>query len=145
MHKKRIFKITERGKNEIKKGITEIDKNYLKQFPEFTDFLNRSGINIDSPSYIESIQTQIKTPQEIIEENYQIIRENLINELLPAVRKSSPKFFEKLVVDLLVTMGYGGSIKEAGQAIGKTGDEGIDGIIKEELQQKLDHKIVQAM
>ena len=74
-----------------------------------------------------------KTPEEIVEDGYRLIRENLVREILENVKKSSPVFFERLVVELLVAMGYGGSIKEAGRAIGKTGDEGIDGIIKEDI------------
>jgi len=73
-----------------------------------------------------------RTPDELIAEGYQSIRDNLSDELLTEVKACTPLFFEKLVVDLLVKMGYGGSIKDAGQAIGKSGDGGIDGIIKED-------------
>ncbi len=68
-----------------------------------------------------------------METAYQTLRENLAGEILATVKKCSPEFFEQLVVDLLVSMGYGGSRREAGQAIGRSGDEGIDGIIKEDL------------
>ena len=73
-----------------------------------------------------------QTPEELLEYSYQEIRGNLALEILEKVKSCPPDFFEKLVVELLVKMGYGGSIKEAGRAIGKTGDEGIDGIIKED-------------
>jgi restriction system protein len=72
------------------------------------------------------------TPEETIENSYLKIRKNLGNEILARIKACSPGFFEKLVVELLVKMGYGGTIKEAGKSIGKSGDEGIDGIIKED-------------
>jgi len=72
------------------------------------------------------------TPQELLEHSYQALRQNLAQELLQKVRECSPRFLEKLVVELIVKMGYGGSRKDAGEAIGKSGDEGIDGIIKED-------------
>ena len=72
------------------------------------------------------------TPEETLQDAYLELRKNLADDLLETVKKSSPEFFERLVVDLLVRMGYGGSRKEAGQAIGGSGDEGIDGIIKED-------------
>lgn len=85
---------------------------------------------IDSTS--EVIIDDEQTPEETLEYSYQEIRSNLASEILDKVKSCSPNFFERLVVELFVKMGYGGSIKEAGQAIGKTGDEGIDGIIKED-------------
>lgn len=109
----------------------------MKQFPEFNDFLNKSREDKEEndtesrKEYREDIIN--KTPEEIVEDGYRLIRENLVREILENVKKSSPVFFERLVVELLVAMGYGGSIKEAGRAIGKTGDEGIDGIIKEDI------------
>jgi restriction system protein len=72
------------------------------------------------------------TPQEQLEEGIEKINQNLSEELLKETKNCSPSFFEKAVVDLLITMGYGGSRKEAGEVLGKTGDEGIDGIIKED-------------
>ena len=77
-------------------------------------------------------RTQYITPQEILEFSYQNLRQTLAQELLERIKNNSPKFFESLVVDLLVAMGYGGSRKDAGQAIGQVGDGGIDGIIKED-------------
>jgi restriction system protein len=73
-----------------------------------------------------------ETPEETLERSYQNLRRTLAEELLDRVKKCPPKFFEKLVVDLLVSMGYGGSRKDAGQAVGQSGDGGIDGIIKED-------------
>jgi len=76
--------------------------------------------------------TAERTPDELIAEGYQSIRDNLADEILVEVKSSTPQFFERMVVDLLVKMGYGGSMKDAGEAIGRSGDEGIDGIIKED-------------
>jgi restriction system protein len=73
-----------------------------------------------------------QTPEELMEESFLALRENLGREILSKLKSASPGFFEQLVVELLVRMGYGGSRKDAGQAIGKSGDEGIDGIIKED-------------
>jgi restriction system protein len=132
-----FFKITERGSNVLKEHPEDITVKYLKQFPEFNEFLTRSKVEKDGTDATQKKENQDniadKTPEEVVEEGYRLIRENLIRELLSNVRKSSPVFFERLVVELLVAMGYGGSIKEAGQAIGKSGDEGIDGIIKEDV------------
>jgi restriction system protein len=81
---------------------------------------------------VETEITSKQTPEELLEDGYQRIRQELAQELLNRVKSSSPRFFERLVVELLVKMGYGGSIKDAGQVIGKSGDEGIDGTIKED-------------
>ena len=74
----------------------------------------------------------VDTPEESLQDAYLVLRKNLADDLLETVKKSPPEFFERLVVDLLVRMGYGGSRQEAGEAIGRSGDEGIDGIIKED-------------
>jgi restriction system protein len=103
----------------------------LKRYPEFVDFHtagNKQDRGVETPSE----QEQTATPEEIFENAYQELRGSLANELLTQISKNSPEFFEHLVVKLLVKMGYGGSIKDAGQAIGQSGDEGIDGIIKED-------------
>ena len=69
-------------------------------------------------------------PEKSIEENYQQIRKELATELLQKIKDNTPAFFEELVIDLLVAMGYGGSREDAGEAVGRSGDGGIDGIIK---------------
>ncbi len=123
------FKITQRGQNILKNPPPEIDIKFLMQFPEFIEFKNtskqenRQNQKEDEPN---------QTPEEILESSYQNLRHELAQELLERIKKCSPRFFERLVVDLLVTMGYGGSRKDAGEAIGRSGDGGIDGIIKED-------------
>jgi restriction system protein len=129
-----FFKITERGKQVLAKNPAKIDDTYLKQFPEFIEF-QRVKRKEDKQESTENgtITQHNATPSELLESSYKIIQEELGIQLLSQVKKCTPEFFEKLVVQLLVKMGYGGSIEEAGQAIGRQGDEGIDGVIKEDV------------
>lgn len=128
--KRGFFQITERGKDLLIQNPTKINIKFLNQFPEHIEFLNSKKDNDKSePEIIEISET---TPQESIEFGYQKIRKELELELLNRVKSCSPDFFERLVVDLLVKMGYGGSRRDAGRAICKSGDGGIDGIIKED-------------
>lgn len=126
-----IFVITEQGRRILDDpSITAINNAFLMQFQEFRQFKNKGDDQADPVSPLPV--TEI-TPLEEIEHNYKIIKEEAKEELLDKVKNGTPLFFEKLVVDLLVAMGYGGSMKDAGQAIGRSGDEGIDGIIKEDV------------
>lgn len=124
------FKITERGLEVLEQNPSEIDVTFLKQFPEFIEFIARKYGGTLRPES-EELDTQ-QTPEEVLESAYQTIQTDLAQELLATAKECSPKFFERLVVKLLVKMGYGGSRKDAGKAIGQTGDEGIDGLIKED-------------
>ena len=90
------------------------------------------GIPEEKPSNIQPADDSARTPEEDLISAYQLLRSALANEVLEAVKKSTPRFFEELVVDLLVAMGYGGSVADAGRAVGRSGDDGIDGIIKED-------------
>ncbi len=127
-----VLKITDRGRAAVLQNPAKIDNSFLKQFPEFLEFQNyKSEAHIISPVVTITEEDQ-NTPEENIEIAYQKIRKSLAQELIDTVRGLSPAFFERLVVELLVKLGYGGSIKDAGQAVGKTGDEGIDGTIKED-------------
>ena len=130
-----VSKITERGLNTLKSNLVEIDADYLKQFPEFIEFLkgNKKGdalIGVKDVSQ-EFVKSNI-SPDEMMGQAYLNIRQSLESELIEILKSVKPSFFERIVVELLVKMGYGGSIQDAGQAIGKSGDEGIDGIIKED-------------
>lgn len=125
------FKITERGLQVLRENPKEINVRYLKRFPEFVEFqaLKREKKELDK----ERIEAEeVLTPEEQIESAYQRLRQNLAAEIIQQVKSCSPSFFEKLVIDLLISMGYGGTRKDAGEAIGRSGDEGIDGIIKED-------------
>jgi restriction system protein len=126
------FKITDRGLTVLQEKPSKINVKYLKRFPEFLEF-NKPSKKIDQPKgkEIESILEE-KTPEELLEIGYEKYQEKLLSDLLEKVKQCSPEFFERLVVELLVGMGYGGSFEDAGKAIGKSGDEGIDGIIKED-------------
>jgi restriction system protein len=127
-----IFKITFRGVEILSKKPQKINVSLLRQFPEFLEFIGSASNARTVPIVETEEQISQDTPEEILEYAYQTIRQALAQDLLARVKTCSPSFFENLVVELLVKMGYGGSIKDAGKAIGKSGDEGIDGIIKED-------------
>ena len=124
-----FFSITSRGEQLLANPPEEINAKFLKRYDEFVRF-----VEIKSSDNLENKEDKVivETPEEILEAAHQKLQENLSIEILESIKKCSPYFFEYLVVDLLVSMGYGGSRKEAGQAVGKSGDEGIDGIIKED-------------
>ena len=130
--KRATFVITDIGRQTLSKNPDRIDAKYLRQFPAFLEFQNASRNDNESEEEIASIEIHEQTPEENLDKAYQRIRKSLASELLNKVIELSPAFFERLVVELLVKMGYGGSIKDAGKAMGKSGDEGIDGTIKED-------------
>lgn len=126
------FVITELGLKVLGKNPEKIDAKYLKQFPSFLEFIHPDKNDVESEETVISQDTLNRTPEENLDKAYQQLRKSLASELLNKVIDLSPAFFERLVIDLLVKMGYGGSIKDAGKAIGRSGDEGIDGTIKED-------------
>ena len=129
--KRGVFRITDRGVKALASNPTRIDVKYLEQFPEFMEF--REGAKPDNGVASAVGLTQSKTtPEESIELAHQGLREQLAADLLNRILGCSPTFFEQLVVELLVKMGYGGSRRDAGERVGQTGDGGIDGIIKED-------------
>jgi len=128
--KRGTLAITQLGLDILKQNPTEINVRFLRQFPEFLEFQSAKREPTEDNQSAEDISSQ--TPEESLESAYQNIRKSLALELLNKVINLPPAFFERLVVELLVKMGYGGSIKDAGKAIGKSGDEGIDGTIKED-------------
>jgi restriction system protein len=130
--KRATFVITQIGLETLKKKPSKIDAKYLRQFDSFLEFQNASRNANESEEEVINESINEQTPEENLDQAYQRIRKSLAAELLNRVVELSPTFFERLVVELLVKMGYGGSIKDAGKAIGKSGDEGIDGTIKED-------------
>lgn len=112
----------------------ELRVKQLKAYPEFVAFHSQGKEASEDTGDCQNETTNDKsqTPDELFEMAYQELRSGLSVELLSLVSNNSPEFFEQLVIKLLVRLGYGGSIKDAGQAIGRSGDEGIDGIIKED-------------
>ena len=126
-------KITQRGLEILRENPPRIDMKSLERFAEYIEFKNASSDAAEKqPSIVEVGTIQQQTPEEALEYGYQKLRQNLAQELLERVKSCSPAFFEKLVVELLVNMGYGGSIRDAAEVIGRSGDGGIDGIIKED-------------
>jgi restriction system protein len=123
------FQITKRGKDVLANPPEEISINFLSQYPEFQDFRNRS-LKQDNTE-IEN-ENDSDTPEEILESAYITIRKSLVSDILDRVKSCSPRFFEYLVVDLLLKMGYGRAGGGTGECVGQSGDEGIDGIISED-------------
>jgi len=126
------FKISRRGRDTLKEKPRKINIRYLEKFEEFKEFRDKKSEKPADKKKIANEEPGDRTPEESLESAYQNLREELVEELLKTIKDSSFSFFEQLVVDLLIKMGYGGSRKEAGQAVGRVGDEGIDGIIKED-------------
>jgi restriction system protein len=127
------FKITQQGLETLKENVESINIKYLRKFPEFISTIegNKKADTKEETTSIANISLS-KTPEELMESGYQKIRESLEEEVLSKLKMIHPSFFERIVVQLLVKMGYGGSIAEAGKATRYTNDEGIDGIIKED-------------
>lgn len=124
-----VYRITPRGKTVLASNPPKIDNAYLARFPEFVAFREGRKSSAQEP---ETPATNGRTPQEDIEYGYQQITDDLVASILEEIRSCSPVFFERLVVDLLLAMGYGGSRAEAGRVTRQTGDEGIDGVIDED-------------
>ena len=135
------FRITELGQRVLEIKLSLIDLEFVREIKESPDpekFLRElkespgAGAGEGQPSPKEKSPLSTVTPEEALQDAYETLRNSLSADLLEQVMKASPEFFELLVVDVLVSMGYGGSRKDAGEAIGRSGDEGIDGIIKED-------------
>ncbi len=125
--KRGTLKVTARGLELLNENPAKIDNNLLMRFDEFNEFRKRKKKDSDNGD-----DGNGKTPEEEFELAYDNLRSELLSEVLQQLKQCPPSLFEKIVVDVLVKMGYGGSLKDAGRAIGKSGDEGIDGIIKED-------------
>ena len=124
------FKVTERGIEVLKENPIKIDNRLLYKFKEFRDFVT---FRREQPAVRKGLGEEGGTPIEELENAYQKIRNSLASEILQQIKATPPSMFERIVVELLVKMGYGGSLKDAGDAVvGGIGDEGIDGIIKED-------------
>lgn len=129
--KRAVFQITEEGLNVIKNPtLTRINRKFLTKYDSFNEFINNTS---NEQKSTEIPVNEEQTPLELIEYNYNVLKNELQELVLEKILECSPTFFEGLIVDLIVAMGYGGSVNDAGRAIGKTGDEGIDGIIKEDV------------
>jgi len=120
-------RITPTGAAAVAQNPSHIDAHFLRKYPCFLEFVGKQPARAEVAE-----ETSSNTPEESIESAHITLRNALADELLERVKACSPQFFEQLVVKLLVAMGYGGSLSDAGQAIGRSGDAGIDGIIKED-------------
>jgi len=129
------FRITDRGREVLAKSPNLITKEFLEQYEEFVEFKSISRIRRDKTG--EDTQPGVElvgdaTPQEQLDAAFQAIRGSLAQDILDAIKGCSPAFFERLVVDVLIKMGYGGTLEDPGTIVGGSGDEGIDGLIKED-------------
>jgi restriction system protein len=123
-----MFRVTQRGMDLHKVGHKRIDVRILNQYPEFLEFHKAKSTKGEEPDP----EPAKETPEETLQKSYESIRSDLAGQIVQRIANNSPQFFERLVVDLMVAMGYGGSRADAGKSIGGSGDEGIDGIIKED-------------
>lgn len=123
------FKITDEGQNIVKDNIINLNSKFLNKYKSFQEFQN---LTHDKDTNKQKNQNIEQTPFEQIMNSYNVLKQNICDELLEKVIEISPYSFEQIVVDLIVSMGYGGNIEEAGQATKKSGDGGIDGLIKED-------------
>jgi restriction system protein len=143
-----FFKITERGRSVLAERVERIDAKFLRRFDEFNAFVagGRTGVTTSPdivPQVAENIAVSNSTPDELLRATIKEVEGALAADLIPRICAASPAFFERLVVDLLLKMGYGGSRIDAGRALGKTGDGGIDGVIDQD-QLGLDRIYIQA-
>ncbi len=127
-----FYKITSRGIELLEQNPEKINIKTLKQFPEYADFWKPKRLNETEETSIKNELETTVTPDESLALSYETIRNALASEIIEKIKSCSPAFFERLVVELLVKMGYGGTLQEAGQAVGRSGDGGIDGIINED-------------
>jgi restriction system protein len=128
------FQIAERGADVLKSPPAKIDIKFLEQYPEFVAFRTpKQDVENSARDFPQAVaETATETPEEALEAAHLKMSAGLASELLTRVKAGTPQFFERLVVELLLKMGYGGSRMDAGQAIGRSGDEGIDGVISED-------------
>jgi restriction system protein len=148
--KRAHFAISNRGLEILHRGVEKIDIKFLKQFDEFIEFQNRTNAQVRSENNVsrdinleELPTTESQTPDDLMRITSITIHAALGNEIIDRLRLSKPAFFERVVVQLLLAMGYGGTLAQAGKAIGKSGDNGVDGVIDQDTL-GLDRVYVQA-
>ena len=132
------FQITERGQEVLGDPSIEVNSAFLEQYSEFQDFKGRKNTDGDTAAALQieaapAVDASTATPDEQLRAAYKRINDALAAELLSKMREVSPGFFEELIVQLFVAMGYGGSSEEAGQALGRSGDDGVDGVIDQDV------------
>ena len=137
------FRLTQRGADVLAATPERIDNRFLSRFEEFRQFSDRSAQPTDDMVVPEPADTAEQTPDEIMRAAHRRIEAALAEELLDRVRAAPPDFFERLIVNLLLAMGYGGSAADAGRALGRSGDDGVDGVIDQDAL-GLDRVYIQA-
>jgi restriction system protein len=128
------FRITPRGQVVLQSPPPKIDNAFLAQFEEFRQFRDRSSAatEADGEGLSSALENQKQTPDETMRAAYQEIEAALMHDLLDRIREAPPDFFERLLVNLLLSMGYGGSSENAGRTLGRSGDDGVDGVIDQD-------------
>ena len=129
--KRGYFRITERGQQALDDNV-EVNNVYLSQFEEFQEFKSRSKESVSDNNGKQALEFEDKTPDEILRSSYETLKNTLGAEIIEKLRCVSPQRFEKVIVELLIAMGYGGSSENAGRALGQSGDDGIDGVIDQD-------------
>ena len=144
-----FFKISDIGKSVLAERPSRIDVDYLMKFPEFVAFRNRTS---GSEASNENVEKNAKpathfegsqTPEEIMRARHLQLNSTLGEEMLDRIHNGTPAFFERLIVQLLLSMGFGGTATEAGRAIGRSGDDGVDGVVDQDAL-GLDRVYIQA-
>ena len=123
------YELTEQGRSALS-DTSEINSKYLEQFDEFQDFKSRTRGGDTGEEHLAPDDSE--TPDESIQAAHKRLNAALAANLLDYVRSASPAFFESLIVELLIAMGYGGSTEDAGRALGQSGDNGVDGVIDQD-------------
>ena len=129
--KRGTFTATDAGKKIIEQNPDRIDNTFLSQFESFQEFQGRKGTTISDKENV-MLDDKDSTPDEILRAAHKKIDAALALELLDRVRCASPQFFEELIVELLLAMGYGGTSEDAARALGQSGDNGIDGVVDQD-------------
>lgn len=140
------FRITDRGRDVLAQNPPKVDNNFLWQFEEFRQFKTASRsdkVGVPTVTTGSADDSATQTPDEILREAHEELMDSLAQELLDRILGAPPEFFERLIVSLLVAMGYGGSVPEAGKVLGKSGDNGVDGVIDQDAL-GLDRVYIQA-
>jgi restriction system protein len=130
--KRGFYIATDEGRKVLAENPERIDVNYLKKYDAFQDFQSRKGTKSGKADDQAELPDDDATPDEILRAAHKQINAALSADLLDRVRQASPAFFEDLIVDLLLAMGYGGTSEDAGRALGKSGDDGVDGVIDQD-------------
>jgi restriction system protein len=137
------FQITDRGQQILASNPDRVDIPLLNQFEEFRQFRQSGGANGYEQGNDDLAVQEQHTPDERMRQAHQQLEAALGQEMLARIMMAPPSFFERLVVSLLIAMGYGGSVKDAGRALGRSGDDGVDGVIDQDVL-GLDRVYIQA-